>query len=292
MPLPIVRSTLPASFAAAGFVTPEQARHTPGRKNRRLMIRTEGESDTGKTEFMLTAPGPGMIIACDRGFDALCDNPEPPSTRRTDFGLNVVKVPSATQFANAADYRPYWLELLKVKLSALANPDAITVCVDGDNVSWDLQRLAEHGKLTGIYPQTKFTDVYAARRALTFRMWDSGKIIICSNMTRDEFVDIIDATTGLQVMDNMGQPKRERTGKQVSQGFPDYKYLWQIAIRHLYQPEQMKLKRTIPARFGLRIIKCKANMKLVGAELWGEDATFTGLVSLVYPHIPLSEWGL
>src|SRR5262245_15925144 len=118
---------LPPSFASLGFVTPDQARKAPGRKGRRLMIATEGVSDSGKTEFLLTCPGPGLILACDRGFDAMCDNPTPPPTRRSDFGLKVMQMPSATQFSGPAEYRPFWLEYLKTLLAAATNPDALTL---------------------------------------------------------------------------------------------------------------------------------------------------------------------
>jgi hypothetical protein len=284
---------LPPSFKAMGFVTPEQARHKAGAKTRRLMIATEGKSDTGKTEFMLTCPGPGLIIALDRGFDAMCDNPEPPPTRRDDFAIKVIAVPTATQFADAKDYLPYWKAFYNdAYRPALENAEAVTVGLDGDNHSWDLQRLAEHGKLTGVFPQTRYTDVYAARRAMYFRAWDSGKIIIASNMVRDEYRDVL-GPDGMPVQEN-GQTKREKTGNYVANGFPDQDYLWQIRIRHLYEPPKFNtvLKRMTEAKWGLRVLKAKANPRLVGTELWGEDCTFAGLVQTVYPQIPLSEWGL
>lgn len=264
------------------------------------MIATEGVSDSGKTEFLFTCPGPGLALLWDRGFDAAMDNPKPPATRRADFGVKVIKAPSATQFADPKDYRPYWLDGLRDTLAALQNADARTVAVDGDNVSWDLQRLAEHGRLTNVFPQTKYTDVYAARRAIYFRMWDSRKIIVATNMMRDEFRAIKDKDGNYIIDPATNEPKKERTGDKVAAGFPDQEYLWQIRIRHLYKPPVPPkwnpiLKRNIggePAQWGLRITKCKANMDMIGEELWGPDCTFTGLVSLVYPQIPLSEWGL
>lgn len=304
------RVILPASFASAGFVTPEQAR-TRGPQGRGLMIASEGASDTGKTEFILTCPGPGMVLAWDRGFDAMIDNPEPPAARRSDFGFMVVKSPGPTQLPQGPQnqpgqaYLPYWQGGLKSLLAALGNADARTVAIDGDNVSWELQRLAEHGKLTGVFPQTKYTDVYAARRALYARCWDSGKIIIATNMMRDEYRVVMDPATGLGVPDpdKPGEFKRERTGDLVAQGFADKKgndYYWQIRIRHLYEPPtppswNKTLKRNLggkPGRYGIRVMKAKANPEMVGQELWDDQATFTGLVSLIYPNIPLSDWGL
>lgn len=230
----------------------------------------------------------------------MCDNPTPPSTRRDDFGMKVIKAPASSQFATAQEYVPYWMDGLKATLQAVDNPDALTVGIDGDNVSWDLQRLAEHGKLTGVFPQTKYTDVYAARRALYFRLWDSGKIIIATNMMRNEFRKVLDADGNVVMDAATGEPKKEPTGEKVAAGFPDQEYLWQIRIRHLYEkPEPPKwnpiLKRNLggkPGRWGLRITRAKANPALEGQELWGAMATFEGLVSTVYPHIDPAEWGL
>lgn len=264
------------------------------------MIASEGVSDSGKTEFAFTCPGPGMGLLWDRGFDAMQDNPKPPPTRRSDFGVKVIQAPAATQFDNAKEYRPYWLNGLKETLVAISNPDARTVFIDGDNVSWDLQRLAEHGRLTNIFPQTKYTDVYAARRALYFRLWDSRKIILATNMMRDEFKAMQNPDGSYIIDPATNEPKKERTGGKVAAGFPDQEYLWQIRIRHLYKPAvppkwNQTLRRNLggePAQWGLKITKCKANMEMVGEELWGDQCTFTGLVSLVYPHIDLKEWGL
>lgn len=265
------------------------------------MIATEGVSDTGKTEFIWTCPGPGLALLWDRGFDAAFDNPEPPPTRRDDFAVKVIQAPSATQFATPKEYVPFWAQGHLAILTALQNPDARTVAIDGDNVSWEVQRLAEHGRLTNVFPQTKYTDVYAARRRLYFSMWDSRKIIIATNMMRDEYKYMQDEKGNyIPDPDRPGEFKKVKTGDKVAQGFPDQEYLWQIRIRHIFKPAvpptwNNTLKRNIggqPKQWGLRIMKCKANMDLVGEELWGADCTFTGLVSLVYPHIPLSDWGL
>ena len=83
---PAPAQEIPQSVFKAGYYTPEVARRR-GRKYRGLMLAIEGRSDTGKTEFMLSAPGPGSILAMDRGFDAVFDNPMPPPTRRQDFGI-------------------------------------------------------------------------------------------------------------------------------------------------------------------------------------------------------------
>lgn len=283
---------IPRSILSQGFVTPEQARRKVGAKFRRLMIASEGRSDTGKTEFALTCPGPGINICLDRGFDALLDNPNPPESRRDDFAFDVIMAPTATQ-ATQDVYVEHWRAFRTRVYTAIALPDVRTVIIDGDSDSWELQRLAEHGKTHGVYPQTKMTDVKAARRGFYNKLWDSGKIIVATNKMTDEWVNTLD-NQGNPVLEN-GEPKRHSTGKFVAQGFPDQEYLWSIRLRHLYEPPGISrvTKRPTAARWGIRITKCKANpSEHVGTELWGADCNFETLVAVVYPHIPPAEWGL
>lgn len=278
--------SLPASLIKAGYGPLESLR---AKRLRRLLVGTEGLSDTGKTEFMLTAPGPGAVVVLDRGVDAIADNPKPPPTRRSDFGFKVISIPTATQGSTPAFYTDYWMAFLKEYLEILKNPDVRTVGIDGDSDSWELQRLAEFGKLANVWPQTKYGDVYAARRAMINRAWDAGKIVIATNKLKELWKPILDAQ-GNEILESNGEPKREPSGEWRSQGFPDTDYLWQIRLRHLTRLRETKAGRI--REWGIKILKCKANMELMGEELWGEDCTFLGLVSLCYPQVDPKEWGL
>lgn len=274
---------LPQSFVREGFVLPDQARKKAGSKFRRLLIGTEGETDTGKTEWALSAPGPGVVVCLDRGFDALFDNPRPPPTRRSDFGFKVISAPTATQ-AKQPVYLEHFLKFRDAFYQGLDNPECRTVVVDGDSDSWELQRLAEHGRLTGIYPATKYTDVYAARRGIINRAWDAGKIVIATNKLGAEYKTLFNAD-GTPVLDQVTkEEKREKTGRLERKGFPDQQYLWQIQLRHLYNAEK--------GIWGIEILKAKADPSLVGYRLWGKDCNFAGLVSVVYPYVDPKEWGL
>ena len=79
---------VPASFAQQGF-------SLPARKFRRLMIGSDGPAGSGKTEFAMSAPGPGINISLDRGLDSVLDNPNPPATRRNDYAFKMVNAPQA-----------------------------------------------------------------------------------------------------------------------------------------------------------------------------------------------------
>lgn len=283
--------TLPKSFATDGFITARQA-VTGGRKYRRLLIGTEGLANTGKTEFILSCPGPGIAICLDRNFDATFDNPNPPPSRRDDFAFKVVTAPGPTQ-AQQNEYVAHYTEFRDALYRAIANVDARTVAIDGDSDAWELERLAAHGKLTGVFPQTRYTDVYARHRATIRKLWDSGKIIVATNKMKAEYRTLRDKDGNI-VLDEKGEEKREKTGDFERQGFPDHLYLWHIQLRHLYKPAGVHrlTKKPYPQSWGIRILECKANTELQGAELWGADCCFRGLVELAYPQVPLAEWGL
>lgn len=278
MPLPNRNgSSLPASFFTDGFQPMERTKY------RRLLLGTDGPAGSGKSEFMLSAPGPGIAICVDRAIDTVYQNPNPPPTRRDDFAIKIVKAPLNTQ-ATQAMYLDYWKQFYAVYLKALDNKDARTVDIDGDSDTWELQRLAEFGKLTQI-PSILYTNVNAARRAMYARAWDSGKIIIATNKISKQYRPKIDPKTGLVELNNQGKEIREWDGKTYDrQGFADQDYLWHLQIRHIY--------RIIPTlEYGIKIMMCKADRLLEGMELWGPDCNFQSLVQTVYPHIPLEEWG-
>lgn len=259
--------TLPASFLKDGFLPPDQVRKG---KYRRLMIGTDGWPNTGKTEFILSAPGPGLILCLDRGFDAMLDNPRPPETRRNDFAFKVIQRPLPTQMEQK-EYLQHWQAFYGEYRKALENADARTVGVDGDSDSWELQRLAEFGRITQV-PALQYPNVNAARKAMIARAWDSGKIVIATNKIKDGYET---------KMNNAGKEVQIKTGKEERQGFSDWGYLWQLQIRHIRNG----------SHFGLRILMCKADTQLEGLELWDSDCCFQGLVGTIYPHIPLAEWG-
>ncbi len=157
----------------------------------------------------------------------------------------------------------------------------MTVGLDGDSDSWELQRLAEFGKLTQV-PEHLYSNVNAARRAMIARAFDSGKNYIATNKLKREYEDNKEGVLGTD-----GKLKQVWTGEYTRQGFRDQNYLWQIQLRHMSKPSYFNeiVKKQIPTQYGIRILKCKANSELVGTELWGPDCTFAGLVQTVYPKV-------
>lgn len=272
-----VSGSLPPSFNLAGFASAAQVTRV-----RRLMIGTDGPSDSGKSEFAMSAPGPGMHLCLDRNIDGALNNPTPPAARSPNFAFAIVKVPMATQLGSKEAYLEYWKAFFKYYIAACDNPDCRTIVIDGDSDSWELQRLAEFGKLTKI-PPLMYTSVNSARRAMYARAYDSGKIVIATNKVKREYATQYDPVTGVPKMSDVGNEIREWTGGYERQGFADQDYLWNIQLRHHYNKEKQI--------WGITILKCKSNKSLEGMVLEGDDCNFAGLVQTVYPDVPLKEWG-
>lgn len=213
----------------------------------------------------------------------MLDNPHPPAARRNDYLFHVVKAPKAGQ-AMKDKYLEYWKAFYDKYKAALAHEAIQVVGVDGDSDTWELQRLAQWGKLTQV-PSIMYTQVNAARRVMYARAFDSGKTVVMTNKIKKEYEDVFEKD-GKPKMGDDGRQVREWRGKYERQGFNDQEYLFQVQLRHM-----TKYDKDGTLQYGIRILKCKADMELIGFELWGDQCNYRGLIETVYPHIDPREFG-
>lgn len=269
---------LPASFGQLGFKSPQQV--LP--KHRRLMLSIYGDTNTGKSAFALSAPGPGLFLTLDRGIEGLLRSESPsPYLNTAAFAFNIVEPPNPAMNLSKESYGDYWQKFYTSYRAALDNKDARTVVLDGDSDSWELQRMAEFGRLAQV-PQNLYTNANAARRLMYARAYDSGKIFIATSRVRKVY-ETKYGPDGKPMMNTSGNEIRMWNGEFERQGFADQNYLWQVHAMTLYNEKEEK--------FGLKIEMCKFQRSLEGFELWGEDCNFQGLVQTIFPTVPLSEWG-
>ena len=270
------------------------------RKRRRLMIGSDGLTNTGKTEFGLSAPGLKALLPLDTSYDSILDNPNPPASRDLDNTLfGEIKIPMQGT-VRQVDYVSYFVNYRTKLYELLDTPEITTIIIDGDSDSWELQVLAEFGRTSQIHPM-QYPMVDAARRAMIKKCWESGKIIIATNKIKGKYEDVI-GVDGLPMKDDKGKAvQRKVEGEYKRQGFRDQDYLWQLQIRHLFRKGEDRVVERGPLKgkviskgkpeWGLRILKCKANPMLEGDELWGADCCFRGLVEHVYPNVDPTDWG-
>ena len=288
---------LPPSFAKSGFVTPvnlgNKIKLRNGQILKGLLIGSDGLTDTGKTEFTLSTPGNIQMICVDRNFQGVFDNPLPPPTRNPNVGVKIFSIPM-NMTAKVLDYAAYHKDVRESFYSALDNPESQVVVMDGDSDWWELHILAHFGKNTQIYPQTRYAAPYAERRAIVARAFDSGKIVYMTNKVRAGYMTVFEEDGVTPKKDPItGDELRRPSGLLETQGFKDRDYLYQIWLRHLYNPPHVNpiTKKEVPGQYGVRITKCKHNMSLVGLELWGESCNFRGLIEIIYPDIDPHRFG-
>lgn len=270
------------TLASMGFVPPALIIKSPDRPFHRLMLSLEGMQGTGKSEFANSAPGPGAHIVLDRAIDSILDNPNPPPTRSPNFLYKVCKVPKP-QSGTQATYLAYWKEFKSTLYAAIGADDCRTVVIDGDPDSWEMQRLAEWGRVSKV-PPLLYDGVNAARRALYARCYDSGKIIIATSRVKQVWKDKFDPITGLPVMKDDGSgPAREAVDEFYKEGFKDAGHVWTIRLLCMHNKEKQQ--------FGVRVVECKVNKPMEGLEFWGDECNFATVVSYVYPQYTLAEWG-
>ncbi len=272
---------LPTSFKSLGAVTVDEARirrKLPRGTRPGVLIKNYGPTQTGKTEFALSCPSPGILIAVDKQADAVWDNPNPPESRQPEWGFIDYEMPVPGQ---SEDFVAAWRKYRDLLYECVKNKDAMTVCVDGDSETWDLQLLADHGKVTQIMPIAR-TGTNASRRALISRLYFSGKVVICTHRVKPEY-ETVYMPDGTPKKDSKGNDVREKTGRTEVAGFNDDNYLWHFVLEHF---------RTKAGKFAVKIIKCKANTQIEGMDLVGDECNFTSLVTVAYPDTPLKAWGL
>lgn len=272
---------LPLSFTSDGFVTAPTV-------HKGLLIGTQGHPNTGKTEFAISGPGPGVLLALDRGVPEETQAGElvPSSRNLENFAVVPIRVPVQYQMGQKEAIE-YWTALCKVYYKALANKDARTVVVDGDSDGYELQTFAEFGKLIQIPPILR-SGFNAVRKAYVSQAFDSGKIVIMTNKLKRRYEDVIDEETGVVKTSENGNAIREWDGVSYDRagiGKEHYQYLYRIQLEHLHKIVKGQ------HLWGVRILMCKPNRPLEGMELWGEECNMPTLLSYAYPNVPLERWG-
>lgn len=273
--------SLPPSFAALGFQAPAIIGKA---KLRRQLIGISGAWDTGKTELALSAPGPLLAIGVDRGLQAILDNPDPPATRCQLWAAKMIPVPMQGALSKE-EYAKLFNAFYAEYKAALSNPDCRSMLLDGDSDTWDWQRLGEFGRLSKV-PSILYENVNASRRAMYMRAHDSGKIVLATNRVRKLYVTKMRADGQGPELSEQGNEIRVWNGDWERVGFSDQDYLWNIQLT-----TDRRLNRKGAPEWGCTIKKCKASAKIVGQQLWGADCNLQTLFQVVYPQIPLSEWG-
>jgi hypothetical protein len=276
---------------------------------KRMMILIQGSQNTGKTEFIMSAPGPGLNFCLDMGYEGVENNEDPPKTRNSsiiNFPFSVkptMSIVGSDDAGTAKIFAEEWNAFEMAYMETIKNEDSLTSGLDGGTEQWETLRMALWGRLEQII-QLNYPAAYKLLRAFVWRQFNSHKNIIQTFKMKDEWVDDLDAFGNVQ-LDDKGRKKRKASGGKEMDGphggFSEY--CWQVQMQSMYRdgsPAKTILNKitkktvTIPAKpgeFGMRILECKFKKSLKDYELWGDECNFQGLARLIFPNTPLSDWG-
>lgn len=266
---------IPASFKAKAIQLPKRS------PRRWLLVGVQGETGTGKSEFVLSAPDPLFVLNYDNGLRLLIDKHLESGWDKV-VGVHTVSLSPAI---NQARDMEKLKEAQDKFLAAAQDPDVRSLAIDQGAQLWEHVRRAVHGKLTQVPPI-----MYAASNA-TFKWFvDTAdhfhkNLIITWPMT-DEYV-----LTKRYNKQRRGYEEVEaKSGRRVRRGKGDAEEMVEL---HIQLTKDVNV-REVPDKFSLTILKCRHNTTLEGEELPGmifpDCLTFTGLMQYVFPQSKPGEW--
>lgn len=285
--------TLPASFNqyTTTVIKP---------KFRRLVIASQGNDNTGKSEFILSMPGPGICSCIDMGYEGMMQNPNPPATRGDGIYMLPYEILHNKEATTQDVYKEAWRLFRNHSLNLLKNTDSITQAIDSGTDAYNSLRLAVYGRLEQI-PSMQYVESDALWKSFLDKHNNSGKNIIMTHKMKDEYVNKVDPFGNVVMRADGTGPEKVSSGKRIRQGFRDHDYMFTIQLEHMFRPAETeviekgpragKIRTIAPMDWGIKILRCKINRGLEGCELWGSDCNFQGLVKFIYPNVPLSQWG-
>ena len=231
---------------------------------RRLIVGIEAQEKCGKTNFLLSSPGPIAVFDFNNSLEGVVNK----FANMKDIFISDYS--KSGSHLSTPEWLKIWEKFKKEYVEILREPSIKTMGIDTATEQWELCRMARFGKLTQVMPHM-YGPVNEEFRNLLYIAYSSGKNIILTHKKKEEYV----ASKANPAISN-------RTGKYIRSGFADSPYMVQVNIDLWRDPDE---------GFKARIMDCRQNADIIGMELYGEDINFPMLASLVFPEIDISEWG-
>lgn len=239
-----------AALAGYGFVSPE--RYT---KPFQCWLGS-GKIKTGKTRFGLTFPGPIAVINFDRQIEDLIA--EFPSTEVVVKSF-IERIPFGTALTQA-EAKALEADFARSLKMAHANPHVRTVMIDKETTLWEIPRLAEFERLSGVRARN-YEAVNLRMRSYLSLYQTSGKNAYYVDDVRDEWVD------------------DKQTGRVIRDGFKQAAGIAQVVVSF----------DRVGKEFSMTFEEC-INTSLLGTRFTGEDVNFKSLAPLVMPDVDPTVW--
>lgn len=268
----------------------------PGEEAPRLILCTEGEDGTGKSDFALSAPKPLAYFKMDRGFEVTKEETyarlqlDRVDTAQYSYDKAEADTTDSAAIAKACDvaaWKPFRNDYNNALTKGRPKIDKQgrvvpgqwtgemyrTIVVDSASETWETCRLARFGKLEQV-PPNLYTAVNAEFRGHIIRAaFKSNCNVIFVHKIGDEYTQKVGAN---------GKEIGVKTGRKVRKGFKEMNY--QVPNRIVHTRD---LTLPIPDRYQIEIQKC-VNPELEGLTLGG--LSFADFAQLVFPDWPAEYW--
>lgn len=233
------------------------------KRRRRMVVAINAPQKCGKTHNALTAPSPIAFANTDTGLEGVIEKFQADGKVVYSKDYRLV-LPTGTDInKNSEAGSKLWDEYKSDIRHALKSNDIRTIVADTESDTWELIRIARFGKLTQVMPH-HYGPVNAEYANFWNEVYDTDKNLILLRKMKEEYDD---AT-------------KKYTGKFHPTGYKEIKYLVQVNIE-LGRNDQ---------GFFMRVIDCRQNMDIAGAELPGDMCNFQSLAQMVFPESQPSEW--
>jgi hypothetical protein len=240
---------------------------------RRLIISSAGQNKTGKTNFLLTAPGPIAVFNLDLGLEGMVHKHV---TKTHRVLTRTFSLPADTVGLSEDQVGELAMELFNEFSAAfqaackLPKKEVATIGWDSGTEAWEMARLGFLGKLAQVMPH-HYTMVNSEFRKLLRCITDTDKNFVITHKLKREYVDALGPT---------GKKIQVPSGDWVRSGFGDIGYVVQVNLRH-YRDEE---------GFGMELLDCRQDGELAGMTFKSADCNFAKLATTIFPDTDEKDW--
>lgn len=273
----------PEALTAVGFTRLQEIIRRP-----RLTVSTGGREKTGKTRFMLTAPGPIAFF----NFDRLIEPELLELAKQYKREVYLKQYVFSAQTGKRADWEALWEEYKRDWMAAMRN--FRTVIQDTGTATWELCRLARFGKLTQVSPHHYGPVNAEFDSIIKLPQQFDGVNCLISHRYKKEYKG---PGAAQKTKAAEGEVKEMWTGGFERQGYGGTPFEMQLVIEHFQSSSTYDVEtgnRTVytgPDQYGIRVVSSGINGgQLTGVELRGADATFQMLGQLAFPDSNPEDW--
>lgn len=246
-------------------------------KRRRLVMTTEGDWASGKSDFVMrTAPRPLLKINIDKNLEGI-------EERYVEDDILIYDVEMPEKIDMKKDIEQFY-KVRRMVITSLEKGLFRTISIDTGDALWELDRRGFIGALDfGAAEQKDYTEANGAMRKIYRAAKENRTVnLIVSHRLTEERVDEFNKETG--------KKKSRVTGNRTMAGWKHTKFESQCHVRFdkvssyecgckvCRDPAKCRLKR-----FMATIVKCTANEAAEGVVFRGRDITFANIGTTVFP---------